>query len=72
MVARSKKGSSKVTRVEVSEDEGSGEVEDDDAGAEGFKDKKPRGHRHEDKEEKKVGLRPTGRREDEPGADSVG
>lgn len=55
-----------------SEDEGSGEVEDDDAGAEGFKDKKPRGHRHEDKEEKKVGLRPTGRREGEPGADSVG
>ncbi|PIL22514.1 hypothetical protein GSI_15203 [Ganoderma sinense ZZ0214-1] len=36
-----------------SECEGSGEAEDDDAGAEGFKDKKPRGHRHEDKEEKK-------------------
>ncbi|KAM5533470.1 hypothetical protein V8D89_012908 [Ganoderma adspersum] len=55
-----------------SEGEGTGEAEDDDVSPEGFKDKKPRGHRHEDKEEKKVGLRPTGRREGEQGAESLG
>ena len=53
-----------------SENGGSEETEDDDADAEGFKDKKPRGHRHEDKEEKKV--RPTEWREGDPDAESAG
>ena len=39
-----------------SEEEGeeSGDGEEDEEGGEGFKEKKPRGHRHEDKEAKKV------------------
>ena len=36
------------------EEEESGDGEEDEEGGEGFKEKKPRGHRHEDKEAKKV------------------